>query len=153
MVQSSMVIRRVCTTLYTLYQGTDKPTDAICEGAFSLGLLSVISHFSQVSPCPCILLQNLILAKLRSVPKPERTNVQIERVCSLPQVVLSARIMVALFDGAVELPATELAHTFAELMKEKQTLESDTAKLEVLFYEMLQMCLWYVINAAHSNLP
>lgn len=61
--------------------------------------------------------------------------------------------MVALFNGGVELPATELAHTFAELMKEKQTLESDTAKLEVLFYEMLQMCLWCVINAAHSNLP
>ncbi|KAF8584440.1 DUF89-domain-containing protein [Ramaria rubella] len=36
----------------------------------------------------------------------------------------------------------QLAHTFAELYSEKQTLELDPAKLEVLFNEMLQMCLW-----------
>ncbi|KAF8525585.1 DUF89 domain-containing protein [Hysterangium stoloniferum] len=36
----------------------------------------------------------------------------------------------------------QLAHTFAELDQEKDIIRSDPAKLEVLFNEMLQMCLW-----------
>ena len=31
-----------------------------------------------------------------------------------------------------------------ELEAEKQSLQSDPAKLAVLFKEMIQMCLWYV---------
>ncbi|KIJ30183.1 hypothetical protein M422DRAFT_234949 [Sphaerobolus stellatus SS14] len=36
----------------------------------------------------------------------------------------------------------ELAHTFAELDQEKAILDTDASKLQVLFNEMLQICLW-----------
>jgi hypothetical protein len=37
----------------------------------------------------------------------------------------------------------ELAHTFSELESQKQALESNSSKNQILFNEMLQMCLWY----------
>ena len=40
--------------------------------------------------------------------------------------------------------STEIATTIHELEGQKVTLESDPAKLGVLFKEMIQMCLWWV---------
>lgn len=39
----------------------------------------------------------------------------------------------------------ELAKTMHDLESEKKELVDDPEKLEVLFKEMIQMCLWYVL--------
>ena len=46
----------------------------------------------------------------------------------------------------------ELATTMHELEEEKSALESDPDKLQVLFKEMIQMCLWCVRMASPTHL-
>lgn len=41
----------------------------------------------------------------------------------------------------------EIATTMQELQQEHVKLESDPEKLGVLFKEMIQMCLWFVLSA------
>src|ERR1700683_1524161 len=45
--------------------------------------------------------------------------------------------------------STEIATTIHELESQKATLESDPGKLDVLFKEIIKMCLWWVDLAVY----
>jgi len=49
-------------------------------------------------------------------------------------------------------PSPEIASSVYELDAVKDELKSDPQKLEVLFTEMIQMCLWYCINYLRLSL-
>lgn len=49
-------------------------------------------------------------------------------------------------------PFVELAQMMLKLDDERQLLDHDEAKLEILWDEMIQMCLWYIPFFTESRL-
>lgn len=64
---------------------------------------------------------------------------------------LSWVICLSYFTYTLIFPFLEISTTMHELDSNKSALESDPDKLEVLFKEMIQMCLWYTNQANLEN--
>lgn len=87
------------------------------------------------------------MAYIRSFPVTEAGYVPEEFESNIPCVLFPTLIdvCVTVIDWLI-VAAAELATTMHELEADKQKLASDADALNVIFKEMIQMCLWSVFD-------